>query len=57
LKLGALSQVGGGVKTMKSGAMDFLTKPVSDQTLLDAVGPVSRWMAPAHGSYRRLAQS
>lgn len=23
---------------MKPGAMDFLTKPVSDQTLLDAVG-------------------
>lgn len=45
------------VQAMKAGAVDFLTKPVSDQTLLDAVGPVSRWMAPAHGSYRRLAQS
>jgi FixJ family two-component response regulator len=57
LKLGALSQVAGTVPNDEGGAADFLTKPVSDQTLLDAVGPVSRWMAPAHGSYRRLAQS
>ncbi|MHC2359359.1 FixJ family two-component response regulator [Rhizobium leguminosarum] len=38
---------------MKSGAVDFLTKPVSDQTLLDAVEPVSRWRPGA----RKLSSS
>jgi FixJ family two-component response regulator len=42
---------------MKAGAVDLLTKPVSDQALLDAVIAGIALMAPAHGGDHRQAQS
>ena len=48
------------VQAMKAGAIDFLTKPVRDQTLLDAVIAVEqrpKWSSATSGVWRHLRRA